>query len=246
MNDTINAQLAHRSIREFADTPVSENVMATLFEVAMHTSTSRGFQHAALIRVTSPELRGRLAQIGNQEYIARAPELIVAIVDTRRSFRILEEHRADTTPATSADAFREGFTDAVLMIQNMTVAAESAGLGVTLLGSILNDIPALVEALNLPRYTFPALGMIVGYPAQDPQLKPRIPTNLRVMENTYCEPESWCGALHDYDAEMTTYYDTRDMNRRVDAFTTQVVRKLQSTPVKDAFFDHVKAQGFGL
>lgn len=88
--------------------------------------------------------------------------------------------------------------------------------------------------------------MIVGYPGQEPQLKPRIPTNLRVMENAYCEPESWCEALHDYDAEMTTYYDTRDMNRRMDAFTTQVVRKLQSTPVKDAFFDHVKAQGFGL
>lgn len=44
---------------------------------------------------------------------------------------------------------------------------------------------------------------------------------------------------------MATYYDSRDMNRRVDTFTEQIMRKLRSTDVKDAFIDHVRAQGFG-
>lgn len=190
MNPTILTLLQHRSIREFSSRSIDDDVLKTLFDVAMHTSTSRGFQHAAVIRVRRSDLREQLANIGGQPYIARAPELFVGVVDTRRSVRVLEELGGDPTPATSMDAFREGFTDAVLMIQNMTVAAESMGLGVTLLGSILNDIPRLIQLLKLPQYTFPALGMICGYPAQQPQLKPRIPTHLRVMDDRYWEPES--------------------------------------------------------
>ncbi|USR78718.1 NADPH-dependent oxidoreductase [Arcanobacterium pinnipediorum] len=244
-NQTISQQLNHRSIRKFSQQSVPQDVNSTLFDVAMRTSTSRGFQHAGLIRVTDQGLRNKLAEIGNQPYIAQAPEFVVAIVDTRRSVRILEELGHDPSPAKSMDAFREGFTDAILMVQNMTVAAESMGLGVTLLGSILNDIPEVISLLHLPDFTFPALGMIYGYPDQEPQLKPRMDVNLRVMHNTYNEPESWVEALADYDQEMTTYYDTRDLNRRVDTFTTQVVRKLRTTPLKDRYIDHVRSQGFG-
>ncbi|WP_216379969.1 nitroreductase family protein [Arcanobacterium phocae] len=245
MDNTIETQLSHRSIREFTDREVSADTLATLFEVAMRTSTSRGFQHAGLIRIHDSKIKEALACIGNQPYIARAPELIVAIVDTRRSVRILEEKGADPTPAKSMDAFREGFTDAVLMLQNIAVAAESMGLGVTLLGSILNNIPQLIEILKLPQYTFPALGIMLGYPAQEPQLKPRIPAHLRVMDDSYQEPDSWLDTLSEYDRQMTTYYDARSTNRRSDTYTDQVVRKLQTTPVKDAFFDHVVVQGFG-
>ncbi|QRV03034.1 nitroreductase family protein [Arcanobacterium phocisimile] len=245
MNETISQQLQHRSIREFSSEPVANDVVETIFDVAMRTSTSRGFQHAGLIRITDQMIRDRLAEIGNQPYIAKAPELVVAVVDTRRSVRILDELGQDSTPAKSMDAFREGFTDAILMIQNMTVAAESMGLGVTLLGSILNDIPSVISLLQLPNFTFPALGMIFGHPAQTPQLKPRMDTNLRVMENTYAEPESWVQTLAEYDEKMTTYYDSRDLNRRVDAFTTQIVRKLRTTELKDRFMEHIQAQGFG-
>ncbi|WP_216395644.1 NADPH-dependent oxidoreductase [Arcanobacterium phocae] len=245
MDNTIETQLSHRSIREFTDREVAADTLATLFEVAMRTSTSRGFQHAGLIRIRDSKIKEALACIGNQPYIARAPELIVAVADTRRSVRILEEKGADPTPAKSMDAFREGFTDAVLMLQNMSVAAESMGLGATLLGSILNNIPELIKTLKLPQFTFPVLGIMLGYPAQEPQLKPRIPARLRVMEDVYQEPDSWIDTLTGYDKQMTTYYDTRDMNQRSDTFTDQVVRKLHTTPVKDAFFEYVIAQGFG-
>lgn len=245
MNTTIETQLAHRSIREFTAEQIPEQTMDTLFEVAMRTSTSRGLQHAALIRVKDQAKREELASIGKQPYIARAPELIVGIVDARRSVRIREEQGLDPAPAASAAVFREGFTDAVLMIQSMSVAAESLGLGVTHLGSILNDYGRLIEELALPRYTFPALGMMLGYPAQSPQLKPRIPARLRVMTDVYREPDSWMDALHDYDAEMHTYYDLREANRRVDAFTTQVARIAMPGPSVN-FFRYVEGQGFDM
>lgn len=246
MNETIDSQLAHRSIRQFTGEPVAEDTMNTLFDVAMAAPTSRGFQHAGIIRVKDHALRAELARIGTQPYIADAPELMVFIVDARRSYRILEEQGLDTSVATSADVFREGFTDAVLMAQNLAVAAESLGLGVCYLGSVLNDYAALIKALKLPEYTFPVVGLMLGHPNQKPQLKPRMPRQLRVMEDSYSEPSSWLDELTEYDAIMHTYYDLRDANNRVDEFTTQIAKKLTSRPSRDLFFDHVEAQGFSV
>ncbi|WZU02130.1 nitroreductase family protein [Erysipelothrix sp. D19-032] len=44
MNSTIQKQLSHRSIRAFKDTPISQEIIDTLVEVARHTATS-SFSH---------------------------------------------------------------------------------------------------------------------------------------------------------------------------------------------------------
>ena len=59
--------------------------------------------------------------------------------------------------------------------QNVVVAAESLGMGTVYLGSILNDNAKLSELLKLPKYVYPAVGLAVGWPDQEPQLKPRLP-----------------------------------------------------------------------
>lgn len=93
MNETIKTQLSHRSIRQFTGEPVPADKLDAILEVGMRTSSSRGFQHAALIRVTNPEQKAKIAAISTQGYLADAPELFIGIVDARRSYRILEEKR---------------------------------------------------------------------------------------------------------------------------------------------------------
>ena len=246
MNETIRTQLAHRTIREFTGEPIPEETMQTLFDVAVRTSTSRGFQQSVFIRVKDQAKRDELARIANQPYIARAPELLVGVLDVRRGIRILEELDQPTQGAANMVVFREAFTDTVLMIQNVSVAAETLGLGVSHLGSVLNDYAAAIEVLELPKYTFPVLGMILGYPNQEPQLKPRMDKSLRVHTDVYQEPESWTETLKDYDDEMHTYYDLRDANRRVDQFTTQIARKFIEDFNERSPIPHIKAQGFDL
>lgn len=246
MNETIRTQLAHRTIREFTGEPIPEETMETLFEVAMRTSTSRGFQQSVFIRVKDQAKRDELARLGNQQYIARAPELLVGVADVRRAIRILAERGEPTEGAANMMAFREAFTDTLLMIQNVSVAAESLGLGVTHLGSVLNDYAAAIELLELPKFTFPVLGMILGYPKQSPQLKPRMDKKFRVCTDVYQEPESWTEALAVYDEEMRTYYDLRDANRRVDRFTDQIVQKFMENYEQRNPMPHIQAQGFDL
>ena len=71
----------------------------------------------------------------------------------------------------SADRFVSGLTDAVIAAQNVVVAAESLGMGAVYLGSFFNDTAKVVELLNLPKYTYPAIGLAVGWPIPRASIK---------------------------------------------------------------------------
>lgn len=247
MNETVETLLSHRTIRKFENKPVPEDLMHTLFEVAMRTATSRATQNASIIRVKDQAKRQRLAEIGDQPYQAKAPEYLVFIADCARAAAVLQDLGHDPATAGSLDYFREGFTYAVLMCQSVASAAESLGLGTTMLGSILNQPAETIAVLNLPQYTFPVLGLVLGYPNQSPELKPRIPQDLRVMTDTYQAPVSWTDALAPYDQEMHRYYDLRSTNQREDTFTNQIVKKMGEFSHKDSLLTAaLAAQGFHL
>lgn len=247
LNSTLATQFAHRTIREFADTPVPPEHHQQILLAGQRTATSRGLQHCSLIHVTDQALRYELSLIADQEYLARVPELYVLVVDTARSQQVVDEAQSKGVGANKIDAFFEGWTDASLMAQNMALAAESLGYGTVFFGSILNDAHRVIEILNLPPLTFPVLGLGFGVPAQDPQIKPRMPMELRVMENTYEAPSSWHEALSEYDEEMATYYDLRNANRRVDSFTKQTVTSMENPrPSRSLLIDHIQAQGWDL
>ncbi|MCI7551116.1 MAG: nitroreductase family protein [Actinomycetaceae bacterium] len=245
MNETITTQLDHRTIREFTDESVSDAVMDTLFEVAMHTATSTGTQAASVIWVKDKAKQRRLAEINGQEYVGRAPIYLMFVADVHRGAQILREAGVDDGGARSMDFATSAFTDACLMVQNVTVAAESLGLGVTILGGMQNDTRGVIEVLGLPDLTYPVLGMIVGHPNQEPALKPRIPTQYRVMVDEYTEPDNWHDALAQYDEDMQTYYDLRKANKPEPAFTKQVIEKYSNPqPGRAAIIEVLSEQGF--
>lgn len=247
MNEIIKVQLAHRTIREFTDEKLSDDVFAQLMEVARRTATSNGMQAASIIRVRNPEIKKKVSKVCNQEYIARATEILIFIVDQYRNSQIAKEKNSTDECARDMDNFFSAYTDAVLMAQNVVNAAESLGLGTFYMGSILNDTEEIGKILNLPQLTFPALGVALGYPNQDPQMKPRMDMKYRVFEDTYKKYDNYLEELKEYDEEMTTYYDLRDANRRVDSFTNQVVKKLKSPlPRRQEMLNIVKKQGFNL
>ncbi|MFP7707049.1 nitroreductase family protein [Trueperella sp. LYQ141] len=242
----IEDQLGHRTIREFRDQPVSEEVVELLGKVAMRTASSRGLQHAGIIRVRDMHKRQELARIGKQEYVARAPEYFLFIVDAHRSAGILQECGGDPQAACRADVFVEGFTDACLMAQNVVNAAEELGLGTNYLGNVQNDPLAVVRLLGMPKLTFPVVGLTFGYPAQDPQCKPRMDASLRMMVDEYRQPQSWVAALADYDERMRTYYDLRDSGSPSDPFTQQVVHRIASPLQANRTIAAAISQGFDL
>lgn len=247
MNETIRTMLQHRSIREFTDHKVEADKLAALNGVAQRTSSSQGLQMTSIIRVTAPEKRGAISQVCKQEYVARAPELWIFLVDNYRNVAIAREKGSEPGLPYGMDLFFGGFSDACLTAQNVLTAAESMGMGGVFLGSILNNPARIIEILGLPEGTFPALGLIFGYPGQEPELKPRMAMDFRLFENSYRPEEDYLTVLADYDKEMATYYDLRNTNRRVDCFSDQCVSRMANiNDRRNNILEDVEKNGYQL
>lgn len=239
----IDVLLNHRTIREFKSSPMPPQQLSILLDIAKRTATSMGLQSFSIIRIVNPELKAAIAEVCNQEYVARVPELFIFIVDAYRNSRIAREQGITSDIERDSDRFFQGWTDAAIAAQNMVAAAELGGFGTVFFGSILNNVPKMIELLKLPELTFPVVGVGIGVPNQKPQLKPRMPREVNVFDDSYTVFDSYLELLEDYDEEMEQYYDMRDTNRRVDSFTKQVAGK-KAVPLRQKLIQQAEAQGF--
>jgi nitroreductase len=247
MNETIKKQLSHRSIRVFSDKAVPADAVNTLLAVANRTATSSGMQLFSIIRVTDAAIRRRISLVCKQDYVNRLPEFFIFIADCYRNASIAREQGFDGGGIRDMDGFFQAYTDACLAAQNVTTSIESLGMGAVYFGSILNDPQELIDILALPELTFPVLGLGFGYPAQDPQLKPRMDISLKTFENQYMVFDNYRENIVDYDKEMQTYYDLRENGRHSDSFSEQVVKKFKAVREKRSLLLNIaKKQGFNL
>lgn len=245
MNETLQHQLAHRSIRKFKDTPLSDEQLDMILAAASATPTYTFLQAATVIGVTDKAKQQTLAEICKQPYVAEAGYLFVIVADMNRNARIAAAQGVPTDGMGRAERFFPTFYDATLMTMNMVTAAESMGLGCVILGSINNDMQTVIELLGLPEYTFPCLGLAVGVPDQAPALKPRLPRRFTFMENTYEPIADPLEALADYDAIVHQYYDLRDTKKPVDTFTAQMAARMAAVPdASPSLLDTLQRQGF--
>lgn len=226
-NATVDTLLERRSIRKFKPKPLSDDIVETLETVAQHAASSQFLNDWSAIRITDPAAKKRLAEIGGQPYIATAPLLYVFVLDEHRNAAIAAskgvETASDEFTLNGSYRYTQAQNDAVLALHAMETAAYSLGLGCVILGSLLNDVPALIDLLNLPEYTYPVLGLAIGKPDQDPALKPRMPRSMQFFENEYpSNNETLLAGLQDFDEEVHRYYDLRNTERPVDPFSDQI------------------------
>jgi hypothetical protein len=102
-----------------------------------------------------------------------------------------------------------GVIDAALAMGNAVIAAESLGLGSCCIGYTRTAAPAeLAKILQLPEGVCVVCGLSIGYPSEQPDLKPKMPLSLVVHENHYrtddIKPE-----LLAYNEEVTAYNAVR-------------------------------------
>lgn len=172
---------------------------------------------------------------------------MIFLADLNRNAKIRQHLGKDIARLQTADLFFQAVNDTVLAVQNALLAAESMGLGGVVLGSINNEPKKLVEVLELPKLTYPVLGLQLGHPAQSPQLKPRLPLEFTVFDDKY--PADFpLAEFEDYDKSVHQYYDLRDTNRRVDEFTTQIGSNKLATQKssRDEIMAAIQAQGLCL
>ncbi|ANI83729.1 oxygen-insensitive NADPH nitroreductase [Kosakonia oryzae] len=220
MTPTIDLLCAHRSIRHFTDQPVTQEQREAIIASAQATSSSSFLQCSSIIRITDRAMREQLVALtGGQQHVAQAAEFWVFCADFHRNFEISPEAKPGL-----AEQLLLGVVDTALMAQNAFTAAESLGLGGVYIGGIRNNIEAVGELLQVPKHVLPLFGLCLGWPADDPGLKPRMPASLLVHENHYQPLDR--DALAQYDEEIANYYLTRGSNTRRDTWSDHIRRTL--------------------
>lgn len=237
MTPTIDLLCAHRSIRHFIDKPITDEQRAAIFASASAASSSSFLQCSSIIRITDRTLREQLVTLsGGQSHVASAAEFWVFCADFNRHLQICPQAELGL-----AEQLLLGAVDTAIMGQNAFVAAESLGLGGVYIGGIRNNIDAVTTLLGLPKYVLPLFGMCLGWPADNPDLKPRLPVSLLVHENSYQPVDH--EKLAAYDATLEAYYQSRGSNNRQDNWSEHIRRTIikESRPF---ILDYLHKQGW--
>ena len=211
-NPTLDLIHRHASVRRYKADPLPASIIEAIVAAGQCASTSSNLQTYSVVAVTDPHKRSKLSELcGNQEHVAEAPVFLVFCADLARLERVCQL-RGYTQVTGYVENFLVAAVDTAILAQNTALAAESLGLGICYIGSIRNNLPEVIDLLELPRLVVPITGMTVGWPEKSPRLKPRLPLRAVLHWEKY-DTGGEEGALREYDRAMiaTGIYDGRQV-----------------------------------
>lgn len=237
MTPTIDLLCSHRSIRAFTEQAIDEAQRNAIIAAAQAASTSSFLQCSSIIRITDREKREQLVKLtGGQPWVGEAAEFWVFCADFNRHLQICPDAQLGR-----AEQLLLGCVDTALMAQNAMIAAESLGLGGVFIGGIRNHIADVTTLLGLPKFVLPLFGFCIGYPAAQPDLKPRIPQAMLVHENSYQPVDA--AVLAEYDSRTSIYYQQRDTHQRAETWS-ELIQRLIIKETRPFMLDYLHQQGW--
>jgi nitroreductase len=187
MTEIIDAIKAHRSIRRYKPDPVPDDIINDVLEAGIRASSSGNMNVYSIIVTREQALREQLYTAHfEQRMVLDAPVMVTFCADFHRMRRWLDLSDAPQG-FDNFMSFMIAAIDATLVSQNVAIAAEAHGLGICYLGSTLANCDLVGSILQLPEHVFPVVGFSLGYPAEDPAPRDRLPLDGVVHQETYQE-----------------------------------------------------------
>lgn len=237
MNNTIDTMKNHRSIRQYLDKDVSDELINEIIKSAQAMPNSINGQQTSVIVVRDKKKKEKLAElVGNQAYVAKAPVFLVFVMDFYRTFLAGEKTGFKQVIHEDIEGILAGSVDVGIALGASVVAAESLGLGTVPIGGIRQNPEEVIELLGLPKYTFPMVGLAVGYPADESHKKPRVPFDSFKHNESY-DTKAVEESIDIYDEQMSKYLnDIGRAEQEVNwsTFTSRIYQSVYYPKVKDA------------
>jgi len=184
MTDTL---LNHRSIRKYKQDPIPNTILDYILEAGTMASTTGNMQLYSIIVTTDEAMKEKLSPCHfNQPMVKEAPVTLTFCADFNRFNLWCRQRKAEP----GYDNFLSFFTaaiDALLVAQNVCVAAEDAGLGICYLGTTTYTAGKIIEILDLPRGVVPVTTVTLGYPDERPEQTDRLPLEAVVHREKYMD-----------------------------------------------------------
>ena len=197
---TIDLINRHGTVRNYKEDPVSPDMIKKIIAAGQRASTSSNLQTYSVIATSDLEKKKTIQEICNgQKHITQAPVFLLWCADFSRLKRVCE-YRGYEIDASYIENFMVGTVDAAIASQNSALAAESMGLGISYIGALRNDPKKIRKLFDLPELVYPVVGMTVGWPEIQPDIRPRLPQDAILHWESYQQDDM--DLLEFYDQQM--------------------------------------------
>ncbi len=186
-NETLDLLMNRKSIRKFKPEEPGEDSLRAVVRA--------GQQAPFAMQLGSVLLS--CDSLGNPFH---APWCFTVCVDVHRAEKVMES-RGWKRAASDLYTLLFGLQDACYMAQNMVIAGESLGLGSCFIGAAPFMADKIRERYGLPEGVFPVVMLAMGYPDEDPPVRPRYPMQFHLFKGSYPEftPEMVAVAMEEMD-----------------------------------------------
>ena len=206
MSETITLMKSHTSVRRFKEEAIPQEDLNTILSAGQMASSWKNFQSYSVIVVRSQEKKEALYELVPQEAIRQSAAFLLFVGDLNRAEKGARLH-TDTFQPQGVEGLLITSVDAALAGQNTLLAAESLGYGGVIIGLVRYKSVELAELFKLPDYTYPVVGIALGVPNQQHDVKPRLPLEQVVFEEEY--QEQTAEAIEAYDRVQSEYAGAR-------------------------------------
>ncbi len=232
-SDTIETLMNRVSVREYTDEPVTDAQVEAVLKAAFRAPTSSNIQSYSVVVVREPETLEKLAVVTrNQKHVREAPVFLAFCADmTRIDTAVqskggnIERNNMETGLVTSIDA--------ALVGMSAYIAADSLGMKGVMIGAVRNNAVETAKILGLPRRVFCVFGMVLGWPAEAPQQKPRMAYESVVHYEQYGRAKDGGKvdpAIAAYDKVLAAHYESVGKTTTPDSWSADAAKKFMPEP----------------
>ena len=249
MNPTLELLFKHKSIRKYKNQPLEDEKLHLIIKAAQAAPTWCNGQQVSIIAIKDQSRKEVFEKLcWGQKYISGCSVFLIFCADF---YRVSLAYEKEGKTKESFDKYMShidtlviGSHDVGICIQNAVVAAESMGLGTVDIGSIRIHSIEVAKELNLPKYVIPLIGLCVGYPDDNPGLKPRMPMNAVFFEDKYDTEKAKAG-MEEYDKIFGKYLAERETNSREGNWSKSISDiYTKTTGMADDDYELLKKQGY--
>jgi len=179
----------HRSIRAYRPDPVDPALVEQVLVAALQGGSSSGnLNMVSVVRTTDVERKRRLYELhGEQPMVLQAPLVLTFCADTHRTRAWLALRGARLGFGDLMSWTTSAF-DAMILAQTTALALQSHGLGICYMGTTLHAMEQIADFLDCPDHCLPVTSMVVGWPAEAPPQRDRLPGTAWIHSERYQRP----------------------------------------------------------
>lgn len=240
--------LNHRTIRKYKDKPVDDGLLNEILTAGTRASTTGNMQVYSIVVTRDQEMKEKLAPTHfNQPVFTNAPVSLTFCADFNRFNKWCRQRNAEPG-YDNFQSFVAAAIDALLVAQNVCVAAESKGLGICYLGTVTYNADKIIDILNLPKGVVPVATVTLGWPDENPPQTERLPLEAVVHQETYKDysPED-IDRLYKEKEELEVnkqFVAENNKETLAQVFTDVRYTKENNEHFSKVYLDVLKQQGF--